>query len=204
MREVRLDSSPGHRVTRWLALVAAMLTASVALLFGLSAPAGATPAQPLAYPPTVCATLAVSTTTPAENEPITVSGVNFSPNTTLTLELDNSAHKLGTVRTDAQGSFTTTVTMPPGVTGSHLIIAVGGTTKNCPVDPSVRIDIQAAGRQGGGAAGGGSGSGGSHGGTAFTGVDILLLLVIAAGLVGAGVALVRSGRRRKQVEWYAS
>lgn len=191
--------------------IVALLTAFVAVLFGVLIPATAASAQPHAYPPTICPTVAVSTTTPLEGQSITVSGVNFAPHTKLTLELHTQTYDLGTVTTDAQGTFTTTVKLPAGVSGSHLIVAVGGNITSCPADPSAHLDIQGTGQpsgtstssQGAGV-GGGSGHGGNGGGTAFTGVDILLLVLIAAGLLGAGVALVRSGKRRKQVEWYAS
>src|SRR5579875_168515 len=78
------------RMTR----IVALLTAFVAVVFGVFIPATAASAQPHAYPPTICPTLAVSTTTPLEGQPITVSGVNFAPHTKLTLELHTQTYDL--------------------------------------------------------------------------------------------------------------
>lgn len=156
-------------------------------------------AHAVAYPPTICPTISVSTTTPLAGEAITVTGVNFIAGATVRLELDSSATVLKTVTASASGTFTTQVTMPAGLLGSHTILASGGGGgPGCPADP---IQIVNAHGPGGGGGGGGSGNGGgtNGGGTAFTGVDVLLLVLIAGLLLTAGVMLNRGGKRRRQV-----
>jgi hypothetical protein len=179
-----------------------LLVAVAFALLGLVVPATSAGAAPVAYPATLCPTLSVSTTMPLVGATITVSGVNFDPNATIKLELESKPWLLATVKSDAQGAFTVNVKLPAGVFGSHLIVAVGGTTQRgpgCPVDPSQLLHIQNPGTSGGN--GGGNGNGG---GTAFTGVDVLLLVLLAAVLLSVGVAINRSGKRRKQTEaeWY--
>ena len=173
--------------------VRAVLALAAALgWLALLAPAGTA----AAYPPTTCPTIAVSTTAPAVGETITVSGSNFDADATVTIQLHSATYDLGTDHTDASGTFSARVTLPAGVTGHHLI-EVQGAQSACPADP-VQVDIQGTG--GPASASVANGSPGSPGtGTAFTGVDILGLLVAAAALIGLGVLLNRrsSGRRSK-------
>jgi hypothetical protein len=146
-------------------------------------------AQAQAYPPTICPTLSVSTTHPLPGETITVSGVNFNANAQVHLVLHSKAYDLGTVSSDGQGSFSTPVKLPSGVLGRHVIVAVSGAPQiqDCPI--AVVVHIHQPG-------GSNSGPGGHHGGNSFTGVDILLIVLAAAALLGAGVALNRGGKRR--------
>ncbi len=164
--------------------ILALVFASVGLMVAV-APA-ATAAGP--YPPSTCDNLSVSTTTPLEGASITITGENFAPNASIRLELHSAVSTLATVRSDGNGAFSVRVTLPAGVTGTHQIVPVGGLVAGCP-QKSVTITIQANG----GTNGNGTG-GGSNGGTAFTGVDIALLLAIAAGLLGIGVLLNRRSK----------
>lgn len=148
-----------------------------------------------AYPATTCPTLGVSTTTPAPGESITVTGSDFDAHTSVTLLLDRSSTVLGTAHTDGTGSFTTHVTMPDGVTGNHLIEAKGAQTQ-CPADPVQIFPGHAATGPGAPDTGGP--------GTAFTGLDIVGLLLLAAALLGTGAAVHRRGsrsRRRAAARW---
>ncbi len=163
--------------------ILALVFASVGLMVAV-APA-ATAAGP--YPPATCNNLSVSTTTPLEGASITITGKNFAPNASIRLELHTAVSVLATVTSDRNGAFSTRVTLPAGVTGTHQIIPVGGLVAGCPAKP-VEITIQGNG----GTNGNGTGTGGS--GTAFTGVDIALLLAIAAGLLGIGVLLNRRSK----------
>jgi hypothetical protein len=159
-------------------------------------------AATLDYPVTTCATLAVSTTTPTIGESITVTGKNFDPTASVHLILKSVAdpsvkYSLGTATTDSAGSFSTDVTMPDPTTGAgnYNILATSGATQSpasCPADPLQLISLGtgAASASAGGGAGGGSG-----GGTAFTGVDVLGLLVLAGILVVGGVLLNQRGGR---------
>lgn len=170
----------------------AILALAVAMTgLALAGPVATAAAAPVAYPVTICPTLSVSTTTPLVGEKITVSGVHFDPNAHIRLELHTTVYVLATVVSDAAGSFTTQVTMPAGVTGHHLILAIGGgfVSTHCTGDP-VQVTIQTGVQS---TAAGGTGS--SGGGTAFTGLDILALIVAAAALLGIGLLLNRGGKR---------
>lgn len=148
-----------------------------------------------AYPVVTCSTLAVSTNTPAAGEVITVSGTNFKPDETVRLELHTRVYLLKTLTTGADGAFSTRVALPAGVTGNHVVVAVGASVNaaGCPADPSVNIKIKGSG-VGGVATSTTPGAGGQSnnpGGTAFTGVNVMLMLIVAAILVVLGVMLNR-------------
>lgn len=153
---------------------------------------GAPTVSAAAYPATTCtATIAVSTTHPAAGEAITVTGTGFDAGATVRLVLD-TGDRLATVRSSAEGNFTTEVTMP-NTSGRHVLHARGGTSNqpaDCPADPFVTLTIQGGSTQSAGAPNGG--------GTAFTGLNVLGLLAIAAALVGIGVALNRRSRSGKR------
>src|SRR5258706_15081607 len=87
-------------------------------------PAAAAPAAAAPYPPPVCATLSVSTTTPFPGQTITVSGVNFAPNEQITLVLDTGA-TLGDVTVGADGTFSKDVVVPNDLRGNHRISVQG-------------------------------------------------------------------------------
>ncbi|MGI8677099.1 MAG: hypothetical protein ACR2LX_00135 [Jatrophihabitans sp.] len=188
------------------ALVAIALAGIALALFG-PAPSA------VAYPVATCSTLSVSTTTPNPGETITVTGNNFRPNTSVQLVLrahtgssgfvelkglqaDAQDSLLKTVRTDAQGSFSTTVTLPSSATsGGYDLVATTGfeTAGQCSGSPLVSLTIGAANA---GPAGNNGGTNGG-GGTAFTGVNILIMLIVAGALIGTGVALNRRSNSRK-------
>ena len=163
-----------------LAALAAMLTT---FGIGLASGAAAAPASTTPYPPPSCPLLTISTTTPFPGETITVAGTNFTPGASVDIDLDTNT-TLGHATADASGNFSVHVTLPAGVTGNHVIRAVGTGLGNCPVDP---IQINASGAEG---------SSSSSGGLASTGVDILTGIAVALALVGAGVLFTRGGRRR--------
>jgi hypothetical protein len=149
---------------------------AVLALAGLFAPGAS------AYPPTVCATLSVSTTTPPVGGTITVSGTGFTAHAVVKLELHSKVYDLGSATVQADGTFSVSVKLPDGVTGHHLIVAVGGGPR-CPVDP-VGIDIRSS-----------LGTGGT---TASTGTNVALLLLAAAVLVLLGVVVNdRASSRRR-------
>jgi hypothetical protein len=144
--------------------------------------------QAQGYPPKSCpGMLSLSTTHPLPGETITVTGTGFTPGAKVHLVMHSKTYDLGTFTAGAQGGFTAQVTLPNGVFGHHFIIAASGAPhiKQCPGDP---IQIQAPGPT--------TPPGGDHG-TSFTGTDILVIVLIAAGLLAAGVALTRGGKRRR-------
>jgi hypothetical protein len=140
--------------------------------FCQSYPVGAVPA----------ATLTVSTTVPFAGETITVGGTNFVAHESLTIELNSAPIVLAHVTTSASGSFSTPVTLPSGVTGTHTI-SVAGDTSSCPSSP-ITITINSAGTSS------------ASGGLPNTGVDILTGLAVALALLVAGIALTGGARRR--------
>lgn len=185
-----------------VACVCAMV-ASLAVIVGV----GAGAANAATYPPTTCASIAVSTTTPRPGQTITVTGEDFQPNTSVKLYLTpksdfpgsvSSAAKpagssvlLASVTTDSDGKFSAGVTMPLDASGNQVLSA-DGPGKICPADP-IQIKVS------GGAPGGGSTSPGGNGGPpAMTGVDVALLVGIALVLLAAGVLFTQSGRRRSR------
>jgi len=167
-----------------------LLPLTIALVL-LGAPVSAAFASPVSYPVTGsdCASISVSTTVPAAGERITVTGVNFNPGGHVRLVLDTK-DVLGHVTADGNGSFTTKVNIPAGVTGFHKLYHHGGKTgqpaSGCPADPGLNI----------GSGAGAPGGPGHHGGTSFTGLDIGLLLAAAALLIAVGVALNRKSNRK--------
>lgn len=176
-------------------VVVPLLAAVTGLLFVVG-PAGSA----LGYPPTACPTLAVSTTHPLAGQPITVTGSGFAPHATIRLELrPPTGRQVGTVHSDTQGNFATTITLPSGP-GRHDLVAVGGSQAgtSCPVDPSQVLQAQVDPSQLQQVQANASPSGArQHGGTAFTGLDIAGLVLAALALLGGGVLLSRTGRRRR-------
>lgn len=148
----------------------------------------------LAYPPTTCSNLSISTEHPVAGATITVSGTNFPPNKTIKIVLRTKTYLLATVTTDARGRFSVRVKIPAGVSGHHTIVAIGGANgaAHCPVDPFQGLTIQ--GVNSSTSPGGSPTSTGGGGPTSFTGVDVAALLAAAALLVGVGVLVNRRGR----------
>jgi hypothetical protein len=148
----------------------------------------AAPSAP-ALPPyqNQCATLSLSTTTPAVGAQLGVSGRFYEPGAHVTIVMNPHHYVLGHVTANAQGEFSVEVQLPAGVTGRFLVDTSGGRAPDCPADP---ISIQI----------GSNGTGGtSGGGTAMTGVDVARLLAIALGLLGIGYLLnERAGVRRRR------
>lgn len=170
------------------ALIALAVAILAAVFFSPAMQASASPGA-FAYPPTTCpGTLSLSTTNPLAGETITVTGHNFTAGADVHLVLRTKAYDLGTFRADAQGSFTAQVTLPAGVYGQHTVVAVSGARliAQCPGDP---IQIHSPGGES-------TGPGGPPG-TSFTGTDLLLILLAAAVLLGAGAIFLQSGRRRR-------
>jgi hypothetical protein len=138
-----------------------------------------------AYPPTVCATVSVNTTTPPEGGTIVVTGTQFTAGDSLQLKLQPGDFDLGTFTVAANGTFRAVVKLPAGVTGHRMIVVIGG-GPSCPVDP-VSIDIGAGHATGGG--------------TASTGTNVAMLLGAALLLLVVGGALTERGstkRRRRR------
>jgi hypothetical protein len=168
-----------------LACVGTML-ASLFVVLGL----GTASADAATYPPSTCATIAVSTTTVRPGQTITVTGEQFQSNVQVSIRMTPYGITLATITTDSDGKFSTGVTMPLDARG-HQLIHADGPGKVCPADP-IQIIVS------GGAGGGGStGTGGTGGPPAMTGVDVALLVGVALALLAAGVLFTRGGRRTR-------
>lgn len=166
---------------RFAVLAIAPLLASLAVVLGATE-AAATP-NPYGQE---CATLAVSTTTPAVGAHITVTGAQFIPGSHVTILMQSHVSTLGHATANANGRFSVDVKLPDGVTGQHIIYSEGGLQPNCPADP-ISIEI------------GSEGTNGTGGSTAETGVHVAELLAIALGLLGVGYLLNDgAGRRRRR------
>jgi hypothetical protein len=180
--------------------VRAILALAVASLWLVVVAPATSASAVVAYPPSVCPTLSISTTTPLAGSSITVSGADFVPGASVRIELHTKVYVLAHVTTSTDGSFSVKVKLPAGVTGDHTIVAIGGTdtgASGCPAHPNQPIVIHDLGGASTSANGGSNG-----GGTAFTGIDILALLAAAAVLLGAGVMLNRRGSAKRAMTDY--
>lgn len=132
-------------------------------------------------------TLSVSTTSPCEGESLTVTGTDFVPGSTVQLTLQSTPTSLGSVVVNANGGFTTTVTLPAGVTGTHEIVAAGPPTRTNPNRASATITIRLCPVS----------AAKPPAPAAFTGVDIFGMVALVVVLLGIGGAFLYIGRRRK-------
>lgn len=106
---------------------------SVHILVGSPTTTTTTPAS--TAPPTTPGSTTAPTTEPAvrttqssvmAGAPITISGDRFAPDAALNIELHSTPVKLGTIRSDSNGAFTTTVIIPASTPpGIHHIVVSG-------------------------------------------------------------------------------
>lgn len=159
----------------------AVMTAFIGTVFGVVVFAAASDAAPYISQPT----LSVSTQNPTEGASLGVSGAGYGANEQVNLTLQSATYNLGSAMTDGSGSFSTTVTLPAGVTGTHTIVGVGATYADV---ASVGIVISAA-------TGGGGGGGG--GGLPNTGAAVMGLGGVGVALLLGGGLMLLAGKRRK-------
>lgn len=81
-------------------------------------------------------TCSVSSSNPPPGGTVTIHCTGAHPNVTLTIFLHPKNTVLGTVTTDSSGSATTTVTLPAGETGHHVLLIrqPQGNTVAIPID----------------------------------------------------------------------
>ena len=146
--------------------------------------AGSCP-KPRPYPPAPNATVEVNTTVPHVGDPLEISGIVYCPDEDV--ELTIAGQHVGTAHTDSMGSFDPEVTTP-GPPGQKQVCGIGAsglaTDRDC-----LFIQVQAAGSS--------APPPGKGGGTAFTGVQIALLGLLALVLVVGGVVLTTLNRNRR-------
>ena len=165
------------------------LTGCVALAGVFAAPAGAQ-----VYPPNRCS-LALSVSAAIPGQTIITGSANCSPGfaagATVEITLESDPVHLAAVTADADGQFSTPVTIPgDAAPGSHSVVATGqggsGST------PTIRAGLMVM------AATAGARAPGAAGALAFTGSDSLPLVWIALALLTVGTAFVLAVRRRAQ------
>ena len=132
---------------------------------------------------------------------LTITGSNYQPGETVTLVLFSSPVTVGTSGpTDASGSFSIGVTVPPDTAlGGHTIVGTGnsiGDSASTAITV-VSTSTSAAVSGTGGAAGAPTIPGASGGSLAFTGSDIAATAGVGAIAIALGGMLVLAGRRRR-------
>lgn len=187
----------GMSVARLLAALGALVLAAAGLLATVGAPAGAAPvsgpglvaaagaATCPSYPFGPGPTLSISTTDPFPGETVTIRGANFDKNAHVSIVASPPGTTMASASTGSTGAFTARVTIPTSANGTATISVVGAAPAACPPNTMV-IHIQTTVVPHGG------------GTLASTGVDILVGLLVALGLLCAGLFLTRTGRRRHQ------
>jgi hypothetical protein len=104
-------------------VIAACATASLVIGLGWQVSAFA---RPLEGPHAAVITTSSGISTPGGS--LTVNGQNFAADETILLTLFSHAVPIGATSSNGIGSFSTSVTIPPGTTlGEHTIVATGGT-----------------------------------------------------------------------------
>jgi hypothetical protein len=156
----------------------AVLVVAVACVIASTAVVGL--AQTAQYPPHR-PTCSVSQGTVAPGESVTVSGQNWRPNFRVTIALKGDG-VLGTATANAQGSFSTIVTIPSSAPAGLTQIQCRGQRPNGdPFVLGITITILAA----------------AAGGAAFTGAQLEVWMILAIALLGIGLALIFISRRRR-------
>ena len=167
----------------------AALTGFVALAGGFAHPAGAQ-----VYPPNRCS-LALSASAAVPGQTIVAGSANCSPGfaarARVVITLESDSVQLATVTADANGQFSTPVTMPEeAAIGGHTVVASGEEADRSTRTISAGVTIMSTPA--------GARAPGSTGALAFTGSDSLPLVWIALALLTVGTAFVLAVRRRAQ------
>lgn len=164
--------------------------ATLTLLLGVTAVAGAAPAGAGGEQPTDYGGCIVEVS-PAQFQPgrdVTVNGTGLEPNFTSTIEFNSVTVQVGTATTDAEGRFVTQVTIPADAApGAHTITAVCDADGNIgSSDVTVRADNAARP----------IGTGNNP--LARTGSDTEPLVMAGGIVLIAGTALVMVAKRRRR------
>jgi hypothetical protein len=124
--------------------------------------------------------------TVAPGQSVPVGGDGFAPNSSVTLTAESNPIFLKTVVADAGGKFSTDVTIPAGLSGSHNIVATGLDPSGQPHSQSSLVFVQAATTT----------AAAPSGPLPFTGMNTEMLVAVAAVALLLGTATVRGARRR--------
>nr|WP_240942099.1 fibronectin type III domain-containing protein [Planosporangium thailandense] len=149
------------------------------------------PLAPVTSPPTPPASVPSSAgkvTAPSSSltsgKSVTLSGSGYAPDSPVQIVVYSSPKVLKTVTTDGTGSFSVSVTLPAGLTGSHTLVAGGVGPDGAYRYLTLPVTVSAAG------------TGGTGGGLPITGQSVPKLVVTALLVLAFGVVLVRLSRRR--------
>jgi hypothetical protein len=161
----------------------------VALAAVFAAPAGAQ-----VYPPNQCS-LALSVSAAIPGQTIIAGSANCSPGfaagATVTITIESDPVYLGTATADANGQFSTPVTIPEDTPlGRHTVVATGRRADGSTPATGAGLMIMSGTAD--------ARAEGAAGGLAFTGSDSLPLVWIALALLTVGTAFVLAVRRRAQ------
>jgi len=167
-------------VNRVRIFIVAVLALVCGFFFTSNANAAAPSDEP--YPPGDCSTLTISATVANIGDTLHITGANFNAGDELDIVLHSDPVVVGHVTVDADGAFEFDFVVPDLEAGNHTITVEGSTNEVCPVDP-LEIVINGVGPT-------------EPGGNANTGVDSLTAILVAGALIGAGLLLATSGRRR--------
>lgn len=187
-------SSPAVSTRPRVLVVLAALAAMVgALLLAMSWQSSAS-ADP-AYPPTnSCSFSSADGSSFTPGEQVTLLGSGYGSNEQVQLSIHSQNESLGTVTTDANGGFQTTVTIPADLgSGSHVLTA-SSPSASCSFDPTVGTSSHNTKHLG---VAGVSTSKPNSSGLASTGFQTATAVTLGVVILGGGVLLMVVGRRRK-------
>ena len=143
-------------------------------------------------PPTTTTTTPPPTTAPPVSatscQPLTVTGRGWKPGTKVTIIFDEGADAIGlaAVTADVNGAFTAVVTVPDVQAGRHLLVLVGTSPTGLGKQQSQVVNVTA----------GCTATSNASGTLPRTGSSTLPITLFGVALMGAGIALVLSQRRR--------
>lgn len=162
----------------------AVLLGSVFTLIALAGPSNA------AYTPKITINSPVCTSG-------TVTGSGFQPNETVTLTVTPGGQTVGSATSDSTGNFTTTVTFPSSVTGTHVLTGTGAGGDSASTQIEVNTDCGIAGQSSSRANPSSSSSNGTQGLSA-TGVAVWTIGGLGVLLLAAGALFTFGGRRGRR------
>jgi titin len=143
-------------------------------------PVASAPTPPASVPSSAGKLTAPSTSLTA-NQAVTLSGSGYAAHTPIQIVVYSTPQVLKTVTTDRTGAFSTSVTMPAGLTGSHTLVAGGMGPDGAYRYLTLVVTV---------------GSGGTAGGLPVTGEALPKLVAVALLILAFGVVLIRLTRRR--------
>jgi LPXTG-motif cell wall-anchored protein len=119
-----------------------------------------------------------------QGDTLTLSGGGFAPGATVTITIESTPRLLRTVATDGSGSFQTTVVVPADMPpGAHTLKASGASPSGGLIVLAKALQIGASDAVP----------------LPSTGAQISVSVVIGAGLVAVGLAVLLARRRRRRI-----